>query len=296
MPPANTVIKHRLKDVYDLDYKINNNGYRGPEITFEKNLKNIIVLGDSYAFGAGVQDGEEFPAILNGELEDFQVINFGVGGWGLTQQIKRFLLEADQFKPQIVLIQFSENDVDDNVLKPVIKIENDQLIPVDLDYRSRFRQACPEWLFALISKTQIYSFYRRHAYRVLRKKRMESSSQKHTSERKDRTSASQPSGPSDKELLYLNLLKAFSSHLQNKQIPLVYFGINNSLETFPWLKNQIQALHDNHILHFVDTTPWFKDVSNYSTPEGHRWGKKGHKIAAMGLKQRIIELQDGTSN
>ena len=59
--------------------------------TIENFKPNIVLLGDSYTFGFGVNDGNEFAAVMSRELSsDYNIINTGVGGWGLTQQIRRY--------------------------------------------------------------------------------------------------------------------------------------------------------------------------------------------------------------
>jgi hypothetical protein len=61
----NTTMIHRKPGFFSYSYRINEYGYRGKAIPFSIAYEraNIVVLGDSNAFGTGVNDGEEFPAI-----------------------------------------------------------------------------------------------------------------------------------------------------------------------------------------------------------------------------------------
>ena len=112
---------------WEFTYTTNEYQYRGLPVPisniYEK--ENIIVLGDSYSFGQGVNDGDEYPAIIDAQLkEDFNVINLSVGGWGLTQQIRRYYEFGQLYSPKIVLLQFCANDPHDNFKNMVTIIEN----------------------------------------------------------------------------------------------------------------------------------------------------------------------------
>lgn len=97
-------------------YKINEYGYRGASVGISSKYfeTNIVILGDSYSFGHGVQDGEEYAAVMNGILkEHYNVINLAVGGYGLTQEIRRYYAFGQLYQPRLVLLQFAENDPED---------------------------------------------------------------------------------------------------------------------------------------------------------------------------------------
>jgi lysophospholipase L1-like esterase len=77
----------------------------------------VWVLGDSYTWGWGVEDGQTFVARLNQAREpDEAYRNLGVVGFGSVQQ---YLQLRERFQqghcPDEVLLVFSANDVRDNV-------------------------------------------------------------------------------------------------------------------------------------------------------------------------------------
>jgi len=97
---------------------INSEGFRGPEISKEKqdNTYRIFVIGGSTTFGSGVKDGETPPAhlqkIFDSKDLDFnvEVINAGVpGGWskGEVRWIKERIID---YEPDLFIVYDGVND------------------------------------------------------------------------------------------------------------------------------------------------------------------------------------------
>lgn len=104
--------------------KINSEGLRDREYPKTKDLKTfrILVLGDSFTFGLGVNIEESYPKVLETMLNQsskgsgartYEVINAGVAGYG-TEQEYLYLQELQQrYEPDIVIVGLYSNDVDD---------------------------------------------------------------------------------------------------------------------------------------------------------------------------------------
>lgn len=117
LPPhlAETVVVAGESFTYTTDSR----GLRNREPTADDAARrHVVVLGDSGAFGARVDDGEVFTARLDRELapRGIAVINAASMDLKGTDQQLRFLLdEADLLRPDLVLLVFtSMNDVSDN--------------------------------------------------------------------------------------------------------------------------------------------------------------------------------------
>jgi len=131
--PAGQEIVHGVFGRWEYRYTINEFGYRGDAvpISMAYSTPNIVVLGDSNTMGNGVNDGEEYPAVMDRHLAGrFNVVNLGVSGYGLTQQIRYFVEFGQLFDPDIVVIQFASNDPGDNLFDPVTRIENGSLFSI----------------------------------------------------------------------------------------------------------------------------------------------------------------------
>jgi hypothetical protein len=74
------------------------------------------MLGDSVAFGTGVDDAETFASLL-GSREGWTVANFAVPGWGTDQSLLRYEHEARAWRPSVVVLNVClANDLADNML------------------------------------------------------------------------------------------------------------------------------------------------------------------------------------
>lgn len=90
---------------YDIEYRINSKGLRDDETTYEKpqGIFRIVILGDSRTFGFGVPIEKHFTTILEGYFKDVEVINMGVNGFGVDQELLYLRSEGFRYKPDLVL-------------------------------------------------------------------------------------------------------------------------------------------------------------------------------------------------
>ncbi len=72
---------------------------------------SIVVVGDSFTWGFGVNDGEIYTDILEKLLNDTEVINLGVTAYGLSQEIKYFKILGKKFSPDILIVALVMNDI-----------------------------------------------------------------------------------------------------------------------------------------------------------------------------------------
>jgi len=94
-------------------YRANSQGLRGDEdySLFRKDgVLRIETFGDSFTHGDEVDNSHTWQAYLEQLYPRYQVMNFGVGGYGPDQSFLRYKNEGRQFHPDCVLIGFmSEN-------------------------------------------------------------------------------------------------------------------------------------------------------------------------------------------
>ncbi len=86
--------------------RINNIGARGPDVDVDSLRDKYVFLGDSYMFGWCVEDDETIPYYFRNylNLSDNEVINFGMGGYGVDDMIVRHDMEKDVFYPHDIFI------------------------------------------------------------------------------------------------------------------------------------------------------------------------------------------------
>jgi len=101
----NLSMPEEFKQVYDVS--------NGPiNYSFNPSKENIIVIGDSYSFGSGVEKEESFSYLLNQE-GDYNIINLGIPGFNTKLEVERLKAVGLTYMPKYVVIQFCENDLED---------------------------------------------------------------------------------------------------------------------------------------------------------------------------------------
>jgi len=103
--------------------ELNARGLRGPDIAVPKppGRRRIVVLGDSFTFGAQVPEAETAVAVLQRRMRDelgdptIEVVNAGVESWGTGHQHLFWQHDGQPLEPDLVILAFFVgNDVEDN--------------------------------------------------------------------------------------------------------------------------------------------------------------------------------------
>jgi len=90
---------------YKIEYRINSKGLRDDETTYEKpeGIFRIVLIGDSYTFGYGVPIEKHFSTLLEGCFKNVEIINMGVDGFGIDQELLFLRSEGFRYEPDLVL-------------------------------------------------------------------------------------------------------------------------------------------------------------------------------------------------
>jgi hypothetical protein len=114
--------RYHYIDGFTMDVRTNEWGHRGKSYA-KADLENpavikILLIGDSFTFGQGVNDEDTFGALLEHDLnragKKYSVINAGVGGWGTLQSVAYARDHLSVFHPSIVVYTFCGNDPSDD--------------------------------------------------------------------------------------------------------------------------------------------------------------------------------------
>ena len=135
---------------FEVAVEIDERGFRGPPSppSGPPARYRILVLGDSFAFGWGVEYDDSFGAHLARALHSasgkVEVLNAGVPGWSADDQLIFLERRGPELAPDLVLLAESENDPDDLRWKDLEL--DDRLLPVRarsthraVDHRGRLR-------------------------------------------------------------------------------------------------------------------------------------------------------------
>lgn len=277
-------------------YSTNELGFRRSscDLTVNNNKSNIILLGDSFTFGIGVNDGFEFGSVMGNQLkQDYNVINLGIGGWGLTQEIRVFYEVAQSYNPEIAILFFFGNDPYDNLLDAVTKIKDGNFEFIDQNNSSSGILSKVSKLLSrsIIQKSNLYNFIRNTLYL------------KYHADAIDQieNQANETVEMPEHEKLYCDLLDVFVKDLNQKDVKLMFVSINylkdgeieSELQNFPFINKHISKLDSLGLIDFVDINDWFNENDMGASPVSHydvRW----NKVLGENLVNYI--LSDSTNN
>lgn len=145
-----------FKGLNEVSVRHNSRGFRDEEhIPGEKN--RMMVLGDSFVWGYDVEEKDRFTEILNEKLENTQVFNLGVSGFGTDQEWLLLQKNYDFYQPDVVFLMFcTDNDRLDNRMnlryqyfyKPYFVEEKGSLVAKGIPVPTGYRQFVNKYPFA----------------------------------------------------------------------------------------------------------------------------------------------------
>jgi lysophospholipase L1-like esterase len=117
-PSANPILYYEPKPGFSKGaVQINTHGFRDHEYSLKKptGTTRIVVLGDSIIWGHRLVLSETFAkqleALLNERLDGhYEVLNFGVSGYSLQQEVEQYISKARQFDPDLAILGLCIND------------------------------------------------------------------------------------------------------------------------------------------------------------------------------------------
>ena len=85
--------------------------HQGEILKLPTNKLRVALVGDSYAFGEGVRFEDSWGHLLERNVGETQVLNFGVPGYGVDQAYLRFREDALPWKPNVAILAFPRSDL-----------------------------------------------------------------------------------------------------------------------------------------------------------------------------------------
>lgn len=169
---------HRTAE-YKVHIQTNSKGIRCPyEISYDKpsDVKRIVVLGDSFGMGYGVNYEQMFSTRLQFYLENrygikTEVVNLSTSGHGNAEELIVLENEGLKYDPDLVLLAWHATDYDDNVRSNLYGLEDGKLKRKAQVYLPgvKIRESLskiPLYNF-LAENSQLYNFFRDQAgYRM----------------------------------------------------------------------------------------------------------------------------------
>lgn len=138
-PTRGWTLEPGIRNMSVFDGKILNSNSRGlrenAEYEYERTpgKHRIVVLGDSFTFGAEVSDDETYSHYLASSLPNTEVLNLGVQGYAHDQMLLYLKEEGTKYRPDVVILGFTYLDIYRNLwtfyayAKPKFEMVSDHL-------------------------------------------------------------------------------------------------------------------------------------------------------------------------
>ena len=150
-----------FKGLNEVSVRHNSRGFRDEEHIPRAN-KRMMVLGDSFVWGYDVEEDDRFTEILDEKLDNTDVFNLGVSGFGTDQEWLLLQKNYDFYQPDVVFLMFcTDNDRLDNRMnlryryfyKPYAVEDGDSLIMKGIPVPPGYRQFTNE--YPLVSRSYL---------------------------------------------------------------------------------------------------------------------------------------------
>ncbi len=277
---------------YHMDLLINSKGLRDREFPYEKprGTTRILILGDSFACGYGVQAEETLAKVLeqllNGDEDErtnWEVLNAGIGSTGTAHQLAFFKTEGYKYQPDYVVLCFCQsNDFWDNITSGLYKLRDGNLVKQDAPLTgSRKIQRYVGWIpgyNTIFARSHLLNFIKfrvsRYHYRDLAGR--------------IQLASTQPSVEQAEEELTQALILSLRDACVDVGCELVLTVVPSHIKCS--FDNETARLVESMVasgIRFVDFRPAFRRAIQEGTEvtytcDGH-WTDDGHRLAAQVL-------------
>lgn len=262
------------KNAFKTFVRINSEGLRDSHLEEQMAYsKKVLILGDSFAFGLGVEGKKIFPYLLQKKMNahDIGVINAAQSGYSVEQECLFGITLQKKYSPVLIILAlFAENDVRGDFFKEYKNVE--------VKYGTLLKKD-------RVFKNPISDFFRTHSYLwiliesgINRRKKNEKFTWFKSKANKSTESVLKPT------------LKSLSRMNQ-------YCKTNNALFSVMMIPpKRGRTVFDERIKKFLmsENIPFLNITSlkkrvHYLKKDGH-WNDKGHKKSSDMLYNFIIKL------
>ena len=106
------------KEEFDTEIRTNSHGLRDDELRMTDDIR-VLLLGDSFTFGHGVEHVETFGYVLESKLgqslqKSIDIMNAGHNGYDTRRELGFFKENAETLNPTTIMVGFVINDVFSN--------------------------------------------------------------------------------------------------------------------------------------------------------------------------------------
>lgn len=272
--------------------RINENGLRDRQRSYERQTdsERILVLGDSFAWGYGVEESERFSQLLETKL-GVEVINAGVSGYSTDQELLWYKNEGIKYETDLVVLVIAGNDVGDNeqqlvssiYYKPRFVIEDNQLTLTNYPVPKTSPRG--KLVYSLSQRSALAFFLVQQYFELLSlhgKSKVDSIPVK--------SSVSSANAESDPFKLTIALVDEIRSIAESKEAKFMVVTTGQwwnyrSEETYKDFVTSLQR--EGFVVLDIESLPGF-DPDEMLIPDDGHWNQSGHAFVAAKIKDLIL--------
>ena len=271
--------------------RINENGLRDRSHSYERqnDIERILVLGDSFAWGYGVEESERFSQLLEKSL-DVEVINAGISGYSTDQELLWYRSEGIKYETDLVILVVAGNDVGDNdrdivstiYYKPKYVLEEGQLVLKGSPVPKTSPQG--RFVYSLSQRSALTYFLVQRYFDLLSLYSKLKVNSEHTN-----SPVSSISAKSEPFKLTIALLDEMKNIAESRNAKFMIVATNRwwdspSNETYEDFINTLQT--EGFLVLDVESMPGFDPEVMLIPNDGH-WNQAGHKFVSEKIKALI---------
>jgi len=298
---------HNTPD-YRVHIKTNSSGIRADEETpYEKpaGVKRIVVLGDSFGMGYGVDIKDSLLTVMSNQLSvagiKNEIINLSVSGFGTAEELIMLKEEGIKYQPDLVLLFWHSTDPDENLRSRLFKLEDGKILPDKNQYlpgvkirETLFQYATYRWL---AGNSHLYNWARERVALMVKKTLSPKKTNKKNSTNLDKgKKAKNEDKVSYKAGLSAMLLREINQVTTNSDASLLILDIPTRINRSKFKSSFPYKAIGNNQYTIVDPTPDF-DSSRKNYPDKLLYWEQSHghftpegcKIVGNLLARKILE-------
>jgi lysophospholipase L1-like esterase len=275
--------------------RINENGLRDRRHSYERqnDIERILVLGDSFAWGYGVEESERFSQLLEKSL-DVEVINAGVSGYSTDQELLWYRSEGIKYETDLVILVLAGNDVGDNdrqlvstiYYKPKFVLEEGHLVPKGYPVPKTSPQG--RFIYSLSQRSALAYFLVQRYFDLLSLYRKIKVNSDHAN-----SPVSGISAKSEPFKLTIALIDEMRNIAELRKAKFMIVATDRwwnspSSETYKDFINTLRT--EGFLVLDVESMPGFDPEVMLIANDGH-WNQAGHKFVAEKIKALIASSQ-----
>jgi len=131
----NVTTRHYVPGEYSVRISTNSAGMRSIReypITKAPGVRRVLMLGDSFIFGHGVEDDQVVSAVLedlkgtdSDDENGFEVINLSVSGFGQAELLVTYRHLGREYHPDTVVLFYFDNDMGNNTVSDLFELNGE---------------------------------------------------------------------------------------------------------------------------------------------------------------------------